>query len=118
MMIYQGDNWPEAYRGRLYTSNLHGNRINMDTLEREGCGYVGKHAPDFMKAKDKWFRGIDLLTGPDGNVFVADTYNHRVLVFEPPLATNMSGLAFGTGTPNCAMNALPEQLQLRLIVRN
>jgi putative heme-binding domain-containing protein len=25
-----------------------------------------------MKAKDKWFRGIDLLTGPDGNVFVAD----------------------------------------------
>ncbi|MEQ1751133.1 MAG: c-type cytochrome, partial [Prosthecobacter sp.] len=39
---------------------------------REGCGYTGKHAPDFMKAKDKWFRGIDLLTGPDGNVFVAD----------------------------------------------
>jgi putative heme-binding domain-containing protein len=25
-----------------------------------------------MKAKDKWFRGIDLLTGPDGNVFVSD----------------------------------------------
>jgi putative heme-binding domain-containing protein len=33
---------------------------------------VAKHAPDFMRAKDTWFRGIDLLTGPDGNVFVAD----------------------------------------------
>jgi putative heme-binding domain-containing protein len=56
----------------MLTCNLHGNRINMDKLVREGCGYTGKHAPDFMKAKDKWFRGIDLLTGPDGNVFVAD----------------------------------------------
>jgi putative heme-binding domain-containing protein len=56
----------------MLTCNLHGNRINMDRLVREGCGYTGKHAPDFMKAKDKWFRGIDLLTGPDGNVFVAD----------------------------------------------
>jgi hypothetical protein len=44
----------------------------VDTLVREGCGYTGKHAPDFMQAKDPWFRGIDLLTGPDGNVFVAD----------------------------------------------
>lgn len=72
MLIYQGGLWPEKYHGAVLTCNLHGNRINMDTLERQGCGYVGKHAPDFMKAKDKWFRGIDLLTGPDGNVFVAD----------------------------------------------
>lgn len=72
MLIYQGGLWPEKYHGAVLTCNLHGNRINMDTLEHLGCGYVGKHAPDFMKAKDKWFRGIDLLTGPDGNVFVAD----------------------------------------------
>ena len=72
MLIYQGGLWPKEYHGAMLTCNLHGNRINMDKLVREGCGYTGKHAPDFMKAKDKWFRGIDLLTGPDGNVFVAD----------------------------------------------
>jgi putative membrane-bound dehydrogenase-like protein len=72
MLIYQGGTWPKEYHGAMLTCNLHGNRINMDKLVREGCGYTGKHAPDFMKAKDKWFRGIDLLTGPDGNVFVAD----------------------------------------------
>ena len=72
MLIYQGGHWPKKYHGAMLTCNLHGNRINMDKLEREGCGYTGKHAPDFMQAKDKWFRGIDLLTGPDGNVFVAD----------------------------------------------
>ncbi len=72
MLIYQGGTWPKEYHGAMLTCNLHGNRINMDKLVREDCGYTGKHAPDFMKAKDKWFRGIDLLTGPDGNVFVAD----------------------------------------------
>lgn len=72
MLIYQGGTWPKEYHGAVLTCNLHGNRINMDTLHREGCGYTGKHAPDFMKAKDKWFRGIELVTGPDGNVFVAD----------------------------------------------
>ncbi|MGV3659990.1 MAG: PVC-type heme-binding CxxCH protein [Prosthecobacter sp.] len=72
MLIYQGGLWPKEYHGAVLTCNLHGNRINMDKLEREGCGYVGKHAPDFMQAKDKWFRGIDLLTCPDGNVIVSD----------------------------------------------
>ena len=72
MLIYQGGLWPKEYHGSMFTCNLHGNRINVDRLERQGCGYVGKHAPDFMQAKDTWFRGIDLLTGPDGNVFVAD----------------------------------------------
>lgn len=72
MLIYQGGLWPKKYHGAVLTCNLHGNRINMDTLERQGCGYVGKHAPDFMQAKDKWFRGIDLLTCPDGNVIVSD----------------------------------------------
>lgn len=72
MLIYQGGLWPKEYHGTVMTCNLHGNRINVDRLERLGCGYVGKHAPDFMQAQDTWFRGIDLLTGPDGNVFVAD----------------------------------------------
>ena len=72
MMIYNGGTWPQEYQGKVFTCNLHGNRINMDILEHEGCGFVAKHGPDFMKSKDKWFRGIDLSTGPDGNVFVLD----------------------------------------------
>lgn len=72
MLIYQGGTWPKEYDGALLTCNLHGRRINMDRLERQGNGFVGKHAPDFMQAKDPWFRGIELLTCPDGNVIVSD----------------------------------------------
>ena len=72
MMIYQGDNWPAEYRGRLFTLNLHGRRANQEILERHGSGYVGKHAPDFFLAGDPWFRGMEISCGPDGGVFVLD----------------------------------------------
>ena len=71
-MIYQGDQWPEAYRGKLFTLNFHGRRVNVDRLERAGGGYVGRHEPDILFAADPWFRGIDLGYGPDGGVFVLD----------------------------------------------
>lgn len=70
--IYLGDNWPAEYRGKLLTLNLHGRRINVDRLEREGSGYVGRHEPDIAQAADPWFRGIDLNYGPDGAVYVID----------------------------------------------
>lgn len=72
MMIYLGDNWPPEYRGELFTINLHGQRINQETLARKGAGYVGKHQPDFARSQDPWFRGLELGYGPDGGVFVLD----------------------------------------------
>jgi putative membrane-bound dehydrogenase-like protein len=72
MMIYQGDNWPAEYRGRLLTWNMHGHRANQEILERQGSGYVGRHGPDFMLAGDPWFRGMEFSYGPDGGVFVLD----------------------------------------------
>jgi putative membrane-bound dehydrogenase-like protein len=72
LMIYQGDNWPEVYRGRLFTINLHGRRINQERLERDGSGYVGKHEEDLLSVGDPWFRGLDLFYGPDGGVFISD----------------------------------------------
>ena len=71
-LIYQGGVWPKEYHGKLFTCNLHGRRINMDILKREGNGYVGKHGKDFLMMKDPWFRGLDLITGPDGQVWMND----------------------------------------------
>ncbi len=72
LMIYQGGNWPVEYANKLFTINFHGTRLNQENLERDGSGYVGKHAPDLLQTTDKWFRGIDLISGPDGGVYVAD----------------------------------------------
>lgn len=72
LMIYLGDNWPDQYRGKMMTLNLHGRRINVDRLERHGAGYVGKHEADLIFSDDPWFRPLELIYGPDGGVYVAD----------------------------------------------
>lgn len=71
-MIYQGDQWPEQYRNRLFTLNMHGRRANVERLERSGSGYVGRHEPDVFFAEDSWYRGIDILQGPDGSASILD----------------------------------------------
>ncbi len=72
LMIYQGNNWPKQYRHTLFMNNIHGHRINNDVLERRGSGYVGKHAPDFLRANDVWFRSLSMKYGPDGGVMMID----------------------------------------------
>jgi putative membrane-bound dehydrogenase-like protein len=72
MTIYQGDNWPAEYRGRLMTINMFGHRINQEILEREGSGYVGRRGEDIVFVGDPWFRGMELSYGPDGAVFMLD----------------------------------------------
>jgi len=71
-MIYQGDNFPKEYRGKIFMCNTHGRRINVNRLERQGSGYVGKSEPDFMLVKSTWFRGIDIKMGPEGAMYVSD----------------------------------------------
>jgi putative membrane-bound dehydrogenase-like protein len=71
-MIYFGEQWPKEYRGKLFTINLHGRRLNVERLERHGSGFVGQHEPDMLFAADPFFRGIDLTYGPDGSVYILD----------------------------------------------
>lgn len=75
-MIYLGGKWPEKYAGRIFMSNTHGRRVNVDRLDREGSGYVGRHEEDFLFVDSPWFRGVQLLYGPDGDVFLSDWTDH------------------------------------------
>lgn len=72
MMIYQADQWPEPFRNKLFTLNMHGRRTNVERLERNGSGYVGRHEPDIFVSSDPWFRGLEINTGPDGSGFILD----------------------------------------------
>ena len=71
-LIYQGDNFPKEYFGKIFMCNTHGRRINVNRLDREGSGYVGRREPDFMIVKNPWFRGIDIKMGPEGAMYVSD----------------------------------------------
>jgi putative membrane-bound dehydrogenase-like protein len=71
-MIYLGDRWPSRYRGLLFTSNIHGRRINRDRLVRNTGPFRGVHDDDFLLANDPWFRAVSMEYGPDGDVYLTD----------------------------------------------
>jgi putative membrane-bound dehydrogenase-like protein len=72
LMIYQGDNWPAEFHNRLFTANFHGRRINSDSIQRDGNSYVAHHGPDYFITADPWFRGVEMIYGSDGGVFLLD----------------------------------------------
>jgi putative membrane-bound dehydrogenase-like protein len=84
-MVYLGDNWPDEFRNNVFMCNIHGNRVNRDILEEKGSGYVAHHGQDFLMANDPWFRGLNLVYGADGGVYVQDwtdtgeCHNHQVV---------------------------------------
>ena len=75
-MIYLGGKWPEKYRDKMFLCNTHGRRVNVDRLDPEGPTYVARHEPDFLQANNPWFRGVQLLYGPDGDVYLSDWCDH------------------------------------------
>ncbi|MBP7950606.1 MAG: DUF1080 domain-containing protein [Verrucomicrobiales bacterium] len=77
-MIYQGNNWPAAYRGHLFTHNLHGHQINHQILVPQGSGYEAMHAGfDLAWTPDPRYMAVDLQSGPDGAVYIIDWFDQQ-----------------------------------------
>jgi putative membrane-bound dehydrogenase-like protein len=75
LLVYQGGAWPAEYQGRVFMNNIHGARINMDILERQGSGYVAHHGPDFVNFNDTWSQVLNLISDQDGAVYAIDWYD-------------------------------------------
>lgn len=77
-MIYLGDNWPDEFRGHLFTHNLHGHQINHQINRRLGSGFETVHAGlDQFFCSDPKYVAVDLQYGPDGAVYVIDWYDQQ-----------------------------------------
>jgi putative heme-binding domain-containing protein len=75
LCIYDADQFPPDYRGKLFMGNLHGSAINLDTLTRNGATYVQHGEPDFADTDDAWFMPVSQKIGPDGCLYVMDWYD-------------------------------------------
>ncbi len=77
-MLYYGDNWPDEYRGHLFTHNLGGHQINHDINRPLGSGFETVHAEhDLSFCADPKFVAVDLQYGPDGAVYMIDWYDQQ-----------------------------------------
>ncbi len=77
-MIYLGDNWPDSFRGHLFTHNLGGHQMNQQVNLRLGSGFDTVHAgQDQLFCTDPKYVAVDLQYGPDGAVYFIDWYDQQ-----------------------------------------
>lgn len=80
--IYEGEALPERYRGKLFGAAPHTHYIVASELFADGSGRqsrdLGKVVAAADQPKDDWFSPVDIQTGPDGNLYIADWYAVQV----------------------------------------
>ncbi|MDA1054701.1 MAG: exo-alpha-sialidase [Planctomycetota bacterium] len=83
--FYDGDGFPEPYRGSLFTCNVMTSRVHRDSLVWHGSTLEAHEQEDFLTSDDPWFRPVDLQIGPDGALYIADFYNRIIGHYEVAL---------------------------------
>lgn len=93
--IIEEPHFPDDWQGTFVTCDFRGNRINRFQLAESGSGYVSKQLPDVLASTHRGFRPIDVRTGPDGALYIADWYNpiiqHGEVDFRDPRRDHTNG---------------------------
>lgn len=82
---YQGTAFPAKYHDSLFVGNVMTCRVHRNTIVRDGASVSLQEEPDFLVSADPWFRPVDIQTGPDGALYIADFYNRIIGHYEVPL---------------------------------
>jgi len=82
-VIYEGGSLPERYNGRILSANALHHRVWGSDLIPSGSTYRTKDLPNLCESDDTWFRPVDIKTGPDGAVYLADWYDSRLSHVDP-----------------------------------
>ncbi len=75
VQIYQGNQFPDDYKGTILQGNIHDNAVHQDKLTPKGSSFVSSIVRDFVRANDGWFRPVSTQVGPDGAVWIMDWYD-------------------------------------------
>ncbi|MEC3879185.1 PVC-type heme-binding CxxCH protein [Parapedobacter sp. 10938] len=95
LVHYTDQQFPEAYRNSFYTGDVVTCRIDRNTVTYQGTTPIAKKEEPFLTSDDPWFRPVDIKTGPDGSLYIADFYNriigHYEVALDHPGRDRLSG---------------------------
>jgi putative heme-binding domain-containing protein len=77
-VIYEGDALPESYRGKLFGLEPLQGRVVLSAIEPEGSTFRTRDLGYVVETSDRWFKPVDIKTGPDGALYIADWYDAQV----------------------------------------
>ncbi|SHM74797.1 putative membrane-bound dehydrogenase domain-containing protein [Cyclobacterium lianum] len=83
VMMYEADLLPPKYRGMMMALNPLHHYIQLTELEASGSSFENTDTDLLLETGDRWFRPVDIKTGPDGAVYIADWYDSRLSHVDP-----------------------------------
>ncbi len=72
LLIYHDTRIPEQYRGLLYYPDVYRKLIRAYKVEPDGATFKVSGEFEFMSSNDPLFRPCQMVTGPDGAIYVCD----------------------------------------------
>lgn len=72
LLIYHDTRVPEQYRGLLYYPDVFRKLVRAYKVAPDGSTFKITHEMEFMKSDDPLFRPCQMITGPDGAIYVCD----------------------------------------------
>ena len=86
--IIESPQFPEDWQGNIITCDFRAHRIVRFSIADDGAGYVTQELDDLLRTDNVNFRPIDVKTGPDGALYIADwsnpIINHGEVDFRDP----------------------------------
>jgi putative membrane-bound dehydrogenase-like protein len=82
-IIYQGDAFPEKFRGQYIANDLLGHAVQWHKMEKSGSTFKASYGGELLTPNDNWFAPSDLTMGPDGAIYVADWCDRRTAHPDP-----------------------------------
>ncbi len=80
-MIFRGDGLGPNYRGNAFMCEPLTNLVHRKTLQPRGATFVATREEvqqEFLASTDRWCHPVNLATGPDGCLYLADFYREWV----------------------------------------
>ena len=77
--FYSADQFPPEFRGNHFSVDNAQNMIHRCLLSSNGVSYLARRPrederTEFLTSTEQWFRPVNLLTGPDGALYLVDMY--------------------------------------------
>ena len=79
--IYDGDAWPEEFRGLAFIGDVGSNIVHRKKLTPVGASFKAERIDEkkeFLASSDTWFRPVQFANAPDGCLYVIDMYRETI----------------------------------------
>ncbi len=77
-LLYESDALPVPYRGKLFGVEPLQGQVVLSEVSRDRSSFGTRDVSRPITTPDQWFRPVDITSGPDGAIYVADMYEQRI----------------------------------------